>query len=361
MQKEMISMWQAISIIVLFLFGSTAVMGMNSGAGHDSWIALIVASLFGGVLVLVYARLIRLLPGMDFYDMAQTVFGKIIGKIIIALMAWYAIQLSALVLRSFSEFIQIVSLMETPQLVVMVTMLLVTGYMVFSGIETLAKWVMIALALTLGIVLFTMIISIRQSDFSNIFPILEHDFSTMGKATLNLFVFPFAETVIFLTLADSIKKSDNVYKIYLSGIFIGGVVLLMLFLRNVLILDVPMQNEIYFPSYAAARVASIGEIFARIEMSIFANFVLGCIAKLSICILAAVKGVKKLFGIKKNGRTLFFISLLILVVSKVQFENVMELITFSEIYPYYAMPFQIAIPILVWIGAEIKMRKKSRK
>jgi spore germination protein KB len=361
MQKEMISMRQAISMIVSFLFGSTAVMGMASGAGHDSWIALIVASLFGGVIVLVYARLIRLLPGMDFYDMAQAVFGKIIGKIIIALMVWYAIQLSALVLRSFSEFIQIVSLMETPQLVVMVAMLLVTSYMAFSGIETLAKWVMIALALILGIVLFTMLISIRQADISNIFPILEHDFSTMGKATLILFAFPFAETVIFLTLADSIKKSDNAYKIYLSGIFIGGVVLLMLFLRNVLILDVPMLNEVYFPSYAAARVSSIGEIFSRIEMSIFANFILGCIAKLSICILAAVKGVKKLFSIKNNGRTLFFVSFLILLVGKIQFDNVMEMVNFSEVYPYYAMPFQIAIPILVWIGAEIKMRKKSRK
>lgn len=360
MQKEMLSTRQAICMIVLFLFGSSTVLGMSSGAGQDSWIVVLIACMLGSVIVLVYARLIRLFPEKNFYDIAQAIFGKIIGKIIIALMTWYAIHLGALVLRNFSEFIQIVALEDTPQLVTMLAMLSITAYMVMSGITTLGKWAMISLVLVVMVVLVTIVLSLKQVTFSNILPIMTHDFTTMGSATLKLFTFPFAETVLFLTLADSIKKSDNPYKIYLYGICIGAVILMFAFLRNIMILGSPMLEKSYFPSYTAARIINIAELFSRIEMSIFYNFILGGIAKISICLFAAVKGVEALFHLKSNWKTVFIVSLLILLVSKYQFQDVMEMMNFIDIYQYYALPFQIIIPVLVWIGAEIKTRKKRR-
>ena len=357
MQKEMISMQQAVSMIVLFLFGSSAVMGISSGTGNDSWIALIMAFIFGSVLALIYARVISLFPEMNFYDIAQIVFGKIFGKVIIALMTWYAVHLGALMLRNFSEFVQIVALEETPQLVVMMAMLAITGYMVFSGIEILGKWSLIAVILVSMVVLFTVILSLKQADFSNVLPIMTHDIAIMGSATLKLFTFPFAETVLFLALADSIKKSDNPYKMYLYGIFIGTVILLFVFLRNIVILGFPMLEKLYFPSYTTARIINIAELFSRIEISIFYNLILGGIVKVSICLLAAQKGIETLFHTKKSGQTIFLISIMILLISKFQFKNVMEVMNFIDVYQYYALPFQIVIPVLVWIGAEIKARK----
>ena len=360
MQKEMLSMWQAICMIILFLFGSSTVLGMGSEVGQDSWIALLIAGMFGSILVLVYARLIRLFPEKNFYDIAQIIFGKIIGKIIIALMTWYAIHLCALVLRNFSEFIQIVALEETPQLVIMLAMLIITGYMVVSGIETLGKWAMIAVVLVVMIVGGTIILSVKQVTLSNVLPMMTHDFSAMGSATLKLFTFPFAETVLFLTAADSIKKSDNPYKIYLYGICIGAAILMFALLRNIMILGSPMLEKSYFPSYTAVRIINIAELFSRIEMSIFYNFILAGIAKISICLFAAVKGIEALFHMKINWKIVFIVSVLILLVSRFQFQNVMEMMNFIDIYQYYALPFQIIIPVLVWIGAEIKTRKKRK-
>jgi hypothetical protein len=34
---------------------------------------------------------------------------------------------------------------------------------------------------------------------------------------------------------------------------------------------------------------------------------------------------------------------------------------FDDIYPYYVIPFQIIIPIIVWITAEIKTRTSGKK
>lgn len=360
MQKEMISMRQAICMITLFLFGSSALMGMGSGTGQDAWIAIVIGAVLGSLISLVYARVIRLFPERNLYDIAQAIFGKIIGKIIIALMTWYAIHLAALVLRNYSEFIQIVALEETPQLAMMIVMLLITGYMVISGIEVLSKWVVIAIVLVFMVVLFTVVLSIKQVTLTNILPVMTHDLATVGSASLKLFAFPFAETVIFLALADSIKKSDNPYKIYLYGIFIGALILIVTFLRNLMILGVPTLEKAYFPSYTAARIINIGELFSRIEITIFYNFILGGIAKISICLFAAIKGTETLFNIKSNKKIVFFISFIILLVSRYQYNSVMEMMKFIDIYQVYAVPFQIVIPVLVWIGAEIKTRKKRK-
>lgn len=360
MQKEMISMRQAICMIVLFLFGSSALMGMGSGTGQDAWIVIIIAAVLGSLISIVYARVISLFPERNLYDIAQVIFGKIIGKLIIALMTWYAIHLAALVVRNYSEFIQIVALEETPQLVMMLVMLFIIGYMAFSGMGILSKWVMIATVLVLIVVLFTVVLSIKQVNLTNILPIMTHDFTTMTSASLKIFAFPFAETVVFLALADSIKKSDNPYKIYLYGIFIGALILIITFLRNLMILGVPMLEKSYFPSYTAARIINIGELFSRIEITIFSNFILGGITKISICLFAAIKGVEKLFNIKSNAKIVFLISLIILLISKFQFNSVIEMMKFIDIYYIYAVPFQIIIPLLIWIGAEIKTRKKEK-
>ena len=158
----------------------------------------------------------------------------------------------------------------------------------------------------------------------------------------------------------SIKKSDNPYKIYLYGIFIGALILIVAFLRNLMILGVPMLEKSYFPSYTAARIINIAELFSRIELTIFYNFLFGGIAKISICLFAAIKGVEKLFNIKSNVKIVFLISLIILLISRFQFKSVMEMMNFIDIYQYYALPFEIIIPMLVWIGAEIKTRKKRK-
>ena len=360
MQNDRISMHQVICMIILFLFGSSVLLGMGIGAGGNTWIAVMAAAILGSILSLVYARLIRLFPEQNFYDIAQLVFGKVIGKIITVLMMWYAIHLAALVLRNFSEFINIVTLEETPQIVVMIAILSVTGYMVVSGIETFAKWVMFAIIFVIMVFLFTIALSIKDIEISHILPMLTYDFSTIGSTTLKLFIFPFAETVLFLTLADSIKKKDNPYKIYLYGIFLGTLLLAGTFLRNLMILGHPMLERSYFPSYMATRILNIAEIFSRIEVTIFYNFLLAGITKISICLFASIKGAEKLFNTSKNWKMMCFISLIVLLLSRFQFKNLFEMLSFIDLYQYYAVFFQIIIPLFVWIGAEIKIYKNNK-
>jgi spore germination protein KB len=54
------------------------------------------------------------------------------------------------------------------------------------------------------------------------------------------------------------------------------------------------------------------------------------------------------------------VALLFLALSAIIYKNTMEMFDFISVYQFYAIPFQIIIPLAVWIAAEIKARAKRK-
>ena len=359
MIKEIISSRQAVCILCMFMFGSSVILGVSSAAAQDSWISLLMTPLLTLPMLLVYARIISLFPEKDFFEIVEIVLGKIAGKFIIFLMAWYALHLGALVLRNFSEFIKISFMGETPELATMIAMTLVVIYMMYSGIETMGKWSLVMLPVVVFVVILTTFLAINKMDITNLMPVMEHRFGTLAKGSYKLFTFPYAETVLFLCLAGSMKKTANPYKIYIYGILVGTALLFLVVMRNILLMGPDVLGAEAFPSYVAVRIISIGDFIARIEGSIAMNLILAGIIKISVCLLAATKGVASIFGIENYRNILFPISLTAVALAVIIYKSAMEMFAFLKIYQFYAIPFQILIPVLIWVAAEIKVRRQK--
>ncbi len=360
MQKEMISMRQAFCIVALFICGSSVVIGGSSDADQDTWISMLLA--FIGVIpfLLFYARIMRLFPQKDIFEIFDILFGKIIGKVFTLLISWYALHLCAMVLCNFSEFIEIVAMPETPQLPLTIVMLAVTVYIAFSGIETLGKWAIITLPLLSFVVALTIVISIKHMDFSNLQPVMGNEFSKIANGSLKLFSFPLAETVLFLGVAGAIKMKTNPYKLYVYAAAFAMLILLVVAVRNIALLGPAILKIEYFPSYVAARIINIGEFLPRIEGTISMNFIISGITKITVCLLVAVKGISHFFGVTNYRKILIPVSLLTLAVSAILYKSAMEMFAFIDVYPYYAALFEIIIPLIVWLFAEIKVFRQKK-
>lgn len=361
MQKEIISAPQAICIITMFLFGSSVVMGINSEVGQDTWISLLLSMVFVVPAFLVYARIIKLFPGKDIYEVIEELFGKIFGKLITILIIWYAIHLGALVLKNFSEFITVSVMPETPELVIMISMILIVFYLVKNGIEILGRWSFVVLWISMIVILITVVMSFGKMNFDNVMPLMEHSIGDIAKSSYNIFSFPFAESVLFLTIACSVKKTDSPYKIYLYATLFATIIFLVIIFRNLTVLGGPMIESNYFPSYITARLIGIGDVLTRVEGTITINFILAGITKVAVCLFAATKGFSKLFNIQNYKSIVLPVSLLILAVCSILYENIIQMFDFIKIYSVYAIPFQIVIPLLIWIFAEIKNKGRKRK
>lgn len=361
MQKEMVSARQMLCIIILFILGSSIIMGVSTCAAQDSWISLLLALVFSVPIFLVYARIMRLFPEKDLFEIILILFGRIAGKIIIFLMSWYALHLCALVLRNFSEFIQIATMPETPQLPVMLSMILVVAYMAKSGIETMGKWAIVALFIVISVLFLTILLSLNKMDFTNILPVMESGFDKISNGAINLCAFPFAETVLFLCLASAVKKNDSPYSLFLLAALFGTLLFILMMLRNLFTLGSKLSDASYYASYEAVRLINIKDYLSRIEGSISVNFILAGIIKLTVCLIAASKGAAKLFDINNYRLLILPISLLVVALSAIVYKSVMEMFGFLKFYTYYAIPFQIIIPLAVLVAAEIKVRRMSKE
>ena len=361
-KKDAITAKQAICIIILFVFGRSAILGGSTKVGQDTWIPLIASILLVMPALLLYSRIIKLFPESDIFDIVITVFGNIAGRIFIVLFSAYAIHLSALVLRNYSGFVKITTMPETPELPLLLLMTILISYIVYCGTQTLGKWAAVILPVILGIVLITVVLAVGQMKFSNICPIMSHNLTSIADTTLLLFSFPFAETVLFLTIASSVKKGESPYKIYTLGVLFGGLILLIIFFRNLFILGAPLIVKSYFPSYTAIRVIKLGDFLSRLEATMSVNFFLGGITKSSVCLLGAVKGVTRLFNIKNSRKVILPVSAVVLALSYFMFENVMQMVNNIEFYKFYGLIPELLLPLIIWIGAEVKSRKmKSRE
>ncbi len=359
MQKEQITDKEAIGLLIVFVIGSTLIIGIGGEAKNDSWIAGIVGIIMAAPMLLVFSRILSLFPGKDLFDILNITLGKVMGKTVAIIYIWYAFHLGALVLRNFGEFINIVAMPETPMLVPLLGLGLVCIIAVRLGIEVMGRTTAYFLPILLFILVAVELLGIPQLHLHYIKPILGNGLIPVLKGGFLTFSFPFAETVLFIGVFGSLKTKKSPFKVYYWGIMISAIIIIITTIRNITVLG-NMLDSYYFPSYAAVSRISIGDFLQRIEVTVAIEFIFGVFIKSSICLLVACKGIGKIFNLKDYRSIVIQTGLLMVYFSYIVYDSSMEMKYWAfKVYSYYAFPFQVILPIIIWILAEIKAVKKK--
>ncbi len=361
MSQERITQKQAVCIIAMFQLGSSLVLGISSESKQDAWIAVIAA--FAGILpvLYVYTRLMNRFPGKDLFEISLTLFGRVAGRIVIALYAWYALHLGSLVLRDFSEFIDVIVFKTMPQTITLLTGVLLAMWAAKRGVEVLGRWSSVTLPIVLILVAAVTLLLAKDMKPFYLLPVGEN-LSKVPKDTLSTFAFPLGESVVLLlAVMGSLKPGVKPGRTLLYGMLIGMGTLLVSLLRNTLTLGFPVHNDKWFPSYDAASIIIVGSFISRIENVVGANFLLAGFVKVSVCVLAASKGVARLAGAPDYRAYVAPIGLLMAAMAEILYTSIMEMFDFLNIYPYYAIPFQLILPVALCITAEIRFLVKDKK
>lgn len=361
MNKEVISDKQGISLMVLFIIGESSILTMGLEAKKDLWIATILAIFMVLPIMAVYSRIHHLFGDKDFFDIVEFCFGRFIGKIIIVLFTWYMIDLTSLILRDFGNFINTVSLPETPIIIIMISLITICTWSVKEGIGVMGRWSNFFLTVVIIIMFSTILLLIPNMNINNIRPVLYNGIKPVVKGAFGTVSIPFAETVAFTIAFSKFKTQKSPYRIYIIGLLLGGIGLFIISLANILVLGTDSTLILYYPSYSTVKKINIGEVLQRLEVVVALVFILGGFIKVSITLLAACKGVTKIFRCNYYQFIVTPIALLILNLSYFEFDSVMEYMDWNKkIYPYYAFPFQVILPIIIWISAEVKKKQLAR-
>lgn len=359
MSKEIISGKQGISMMTLFFMGSTLIVGTSGVAERDTWLAILLAASMSLPVMFVYSRILSFYPGKDLFDILEIIFGKIISKFIQFLYFWFPFFLGALVIRNITDFISIAGLPGTPESIPKLLMVILCILVIKDGIEVLGRIVTFILPIVFIIILLETILSFPMYELSNIRPVMYNGFKPILLGAFETFTFPFTETVIFTMVLSSLKSQVSSYKVYYMSLLFGGLTIIIISVRNLLILGNEFVTSLYFPSYSALSVIKYGTFIERIEIAATVAFVFTSFAKISVCMYAATKGFAKFLHLG-NYRTMAApVGLSMALLAGILFENTSEFQEWGRnISPYYSLLFTVILPVFILIAAEIKVRFK---
>jgi spore germination protein KB len=359
MQKEQINANEAKCLLTIFIMGSSLILGSGGEAKNDAWLAVIMGIFMFIPMLLIYSRLLSLYPEKDLFDILIITLGKLMGSVISIIYIWYAFHLGSLVLCNFGYFSSTMLLPETPMLAPLLCLGAICIFAVKSGIEGLVRISTILILIIFIIIAIVQLLVIPQLNFSNIRPFLGNGIKPVFHGGFLSFSFPFAETVLFTCSFSSLKSKKSALNVYFRGIIISGITLIIITIRNILVLGSTLAN-FDFPSYTAVSMITIGDFIQRMAVTVAIVFIFGVFIKSSICLFTACRGIEKVFSLKNYRSIVIQTGLLMVYFSFTVYDNAEEMVYWAfKVYPYYAFPMQVILPVIVWIFAEINKKNNS--
>jgi spore germination protein KB len=349
-----ISSIQLFLLITGYIFGSSAIMNSAAAAGCDAWLAYLLGWGFGSGLIVIYVQLARLNPSATLVEILQNNLGKLFGNFIALLYVWYFIHLAALVYRNYGEFIVTVTYNETPMIVIIACLAGLVAYSVRSGLEVLARITELLVPIIPIVIFITYFSLLTTHDYTAMLPFLEKGLTPVLSTAFSVTTFPFGETVVFLMLFPYLNRLKNISKVSYLSFAVAGSLLFVGLMRDLFVLGPSLLKELSYPAQATARlIPGIG-----IEPLIDLIFMIGGGVKTSVLIYGAAQGISQIFELKTNKPLVIPIVTFSVVLSVWIYPNMSEMFKWAaEIYPFYAVPFQIIIPIVLLIISLVKKRK----
>ena len=358
MNKTSISAKQMEATVALYLIGSSLVAGGSTRAKQDTWLCALAALILIIPMVWVHSQILQLYPGRDYFQNIFRAVGRPAGFVVCALLTLNAFNIGAIVLRLFSDFIRIVNMTETPSIFIMVSISATLVYVLSNRLYVLARMSKFLIPFLLATVIMTVLFSYKDMDLNHLKPILHSGPADLLSGVLTVFTIPYSEMVLCAPMFGALDRKAKVFPSYLCGVLLAFLVLFTANLRNDLVLG--YATEIYsFPSYEAVSIVHFGEFFTRIEVLIGINLLLAGFVKSGVLLFSCSQGLAKLFGFRDYEPLVAPVSLLILTASVLLSRSTAEIYHWIQDLPFYSMPFQVLLPILVLIVG--KIRKNSGK
>lgn len=362
---EKISLWQLFVTIVLFNVGSAVVIGVGLDAGRDAWIAVLIATLIGMVLIRIYVFMLAGGNGENLFGIFEQLFGRFIAIILSLAYICYFLYISARVLRDFLELLITVILPNTPVEVISFVFMLTAAYIVYLGLEVLVRIGEVYAPYVVGsLILITIfLIGMGDVDINRGKPILAEGFTPVIDAIFpQLIGFPFGEAIVLTLLITITSNNKHVTKVTYGAVALSGIILAYhMWLVNA-VLGADVTARVTFPLLSAARHISLFEFIERLDALVVFIMMIGIFFKVSIFFYGGLKGLEYVFKVPYRFYSVP-IGIIVAFFANLMSSNFAEHIQEGlKFVPYYLhIPFQLVIPGLITLIFVLKKMKKKGK
>lgn len=347
--REDISLKQGFAMLYIFLTGGIMAIGEGVEVLRDSYISALLTLLIVIPLYFIYYQPFIIHKNKNFFEIIDISYGNFFGSIVNLLYILSVFLVAVVSFSRFTLFIKNVALENTSIYIIGIFMVLICIYATYSGFEVLSRFCEIMfIPIVISLILFTLI-SIEVFEIINIQPFVESGIKSLSKDIYSLSTTPFAECFALIMLVSQSRKQKDMQKTIILSAIASGVTISIIFLRNLLILGYPAIESLYYPSYLAISLVSLGQFFERQEVAVSIIFLIADIVKITSLSIFLCKIINYKFKKTEYKYFSFAIIPIIFITATLIFNDTLKLFRFLEIYRFFLIiPFYI-IPVLTFI------------
>jgi spore germination protein KB len=363
---EKISNYQLLSLTILYQIGTTTIFGFATDAGRAAWISVLISTVIGVSLNLIYLKLMDLNPGLTFVQWFPKQFGKWIGTPI----AWmYILQLlyvGGRIIGDLRSLIPNILLPKTPHPVTSAVLLVVVTYALYSGIENIGRLGEIFFPI-LFIITALLIILLFFSDVINlqyIKPYLGDGWKVIWKAVWPLGITQtFGQTIEFAMIWPLVNQPDKVKKTVVQATIISGLYIAIVDLLAVLGLGETIFKRSIFPAFRLTRLIGVGDFIQNLDALNVLLFLVAAFFKLCMHLYNAIRGIQQLTYAKSSRTFIIPAVLIVFYLGLYMAKNSTEHIEAGlKIMPYNLwLPLFLILPIILLIVSLIRSGIEKRR
>ncbi|WP_438447839.1 GerAB/ArcD/ProY family transporter [Gorillibacterium sp. sgz5001074] len=351
--KPMITNIQAI-VLLYTTVTPTAILTIPgvvmTHAKQDAWISILMATLLGVCAALLVGTIVAHNPGITVQAWVTRRLGRFAGTAVSLLLAYYYITISTIILREFTGIMTSQILPHTPIFIVMIIILIVTGYAVVSGLEAIARSNVFVTAISMVPYFFSLLLFQKLIDFGRLWPFFQHPPGVLAYSGL-LPAGWFSEIAVLLILAPYLKHRSKARKIALWGVGLSGFHLTVTVILAILVFGPNLPQLYQYPSFSMIEVIRIGTTLERIDILFSAFWICTIYIKMAIFLFGAYHCLLEALHLRPS-KTLLGALLLFIMLSSVS--SYRDDVHFGQVNrwgtPYELLSFNLLLPLLIGIG-----------
>lgn len=318
-------------------------------AKQDTWLSLILVTVFGILAGLLNVKLGLRFPGQTIIEYSKEITGRFTGTLLGLLYILSLFYLNALIIREFLELLKSEFFPETPMEIFAVVIVLAAAYIIRRGLEVLCRTNEILLPFELFFIIGGIVLIIKDLEFTRLLPVFSGGFLPVLKGAYPATIF-FAETNLIAVILPALNIPRQAARSVIAAVITVGFLHAAVSIAVLALLGLETADR-FFSVIDLFRYINVGDIIERQEALVMAIWTGTGLVKIGLYYYCICLASARWAGLRDYRPLVFPIGVLLVLVSIIHFPNITVLKeTIVQGVPLL-LSVQVGLPLLLLILA----------
>lgn len=361
--QSKIGKFQLAIMILLFLIGNTPLLKPEGHIRQDSWIAIFIGALLGGVFLWMLLIIQRRSPDADLVEIYRQLFGKWLGFVLVFPQGLFFAYESSRNIRDFSDLTVMTILNRTPEWSIKLLIIMLSLYAIWGGTRVLFRLaeLLFPIVVLSYLLIIVLLIQAGLPDYHRLLPIMSDGVGPALKAVFPEYVaFPFAQMMTMLVFWKYVKPSAAIPKITFSAYTVTSMFTVFMNMLIMSVLGPALYDYSTIPFLQVVQLIRLADFLERLDVVVTVLLIIGLFVKLSLLFMAATLTISSLLKISYRICAVVLAPIIYTVCFLEPNHSVHLWIGFHVVIKYI-MPIQMVLMVAAFLIGFFRKGKKSRK